>query len=769
MVQTRRGARSSLSLNTSQLSQRGSFSTGQLAHRSAAPSHRASTNSHRSSASSRVKVKTRISSKVSHSDMFEGRSPSVGKMEQLKEEDAPETQPSQLVLATSLSYAERAATQRHALWCEALQRDATRRAALETAWAVGRLSPPKVESPPQRGRILDPAREAMLQAMKPVDAAFLETYTTMYNWLDGYGKRPKVEQAPQPAVGVSDRSQSPPVRSPTFQQLLKPLVNSPSNRIFTCKHSLKLRQSYELDSPPAATEYLPAGSMVLVVERRTLPQGVERAAVKRVGSREGSLGWITVSRDDEASWQMRMERAAARKASRKAALEAAQAEAAAAAMAEAAGSTGSVEGAPAPADDAAAESAQAAAPAAKKEKDEVEKKEPSEKRPKGSKKKKDGDGGHGLSLTPSVELEALVRELKTKAVQEESKLDPSKKKLTVKLGEALLSRNTKIPELVASWAKRGVEPITKMQFRQSVRKLFEIACEGDSKNAVGSVPNVKEIDSLFEEFDDDKGGTLDVAELRNVLRGLKIAAVDAVKAEDPIRESAELYRQRARETQQVVDATRASELADARFEELRNNKSVGARLGALLQMRAIKIGDLTNRWDPDGNGIDMKEFVDNVLALGLDAQPDELNSLFVSLDEDGGGTLDGDELKHALKTLADAYEQAELDIVRLKKETVELAKVAKTAQVELRKQQKADEVEAAERQSAVEAERQLKEAEQRALRLERQAEIRAKREAKMAEQRAFEERVARQRQGSLIAASTGTGVRANTGPEKASE
>ena len=700
--------------------------------------------------------------------MFEGRSPSVGKMEQLKEEDANRD----AAFTTCSSYFfELRRARGHAATCPLVRSLATRcdeKGRLGNGMGRGTTFPPKVESPPQRGRILDPAREAMLQAMKPVDAAFLETYTTMYNWLDGYGKRPKVEQAPQPAVGFSDRSQSPPVRSPTFQQLLKPLVNSPSNRIFTCKHSLKLRQSYELDSPPAATEYLPAGSMVLVVERRTLPQGVERGCeARRFAGRQ--LGLDYCLKDDEASWQMRMERAAARKASRKAALEAAQAEAAAAAMAEAAGSTGSVEGAPAPADDAAAESAQAAAPAAKKEKDEVEKKEPSEKRPKGSKKKKDGDGGHGLSLTPSVELEALVRELKTKAVQEESKLDPSKKKLTVKLGEALLSRNTKIPELVASWAKRGVEPITKMQFRQSVRKLFEIACEGDSKNAVGSVPNVKEIDSLFEEFDDDKGGTLDVAELRNVLRGLKIAAVDAVKAEDPIRESAELYRQRARETQQVVDATRASELADARFEELRNNKSVGARLGALLQMRAIKIGDLTNRWDPDGNGIDMKEFVDNVLALGLDAQPDELNSLFVSLDEDGGGSLDGDELKHALKTLADAYEQAELDIVRLKKETVELAKVAKTAQVELRKQQKADEVEAAERQSAVEAERQLKEAEQRALRLERQAEIRAKREAKMAEQRAFEERVARQRQGSLIAASTGTGVRANTGPEKASE
>ena len=35
--------------------------------------------------------------------------------------------------------------------------------------------------------------------------------------------------------------------------------------------------------------------------------------------------------------------------------------------------------------------------------------------------------------------------------------------------QVLVARQVKIPETVASWAKRGVEPITKMQFRQNVR------------------------------------------------------------------------------------------------------------------------------------------------------------------------------------------------------------------------------------------------------------------------------------------------------------
>ena len=735
---------------------------GQQAHR-AAPSHRGALASYRGAGVQRSKARSRAISREHAESSNQTATPSRATRlsKHVEEHSSPPT-----VLATAMSYNERATRERHMLWCEALHRDAARRAALEAAWAKGTLSPPSTEIPASHRSAAtsgeaDAARQVALQTMKPVDKAFVGTYTTMFNWLDGYGTRPVT-----PPTAPHRQSPSPPRnRNPSFQQLLKPLVNSPSNRIFTCKHSLKLRKGYELDSPAANPEYLPAGAMVLVVERRSLPDGVERAAVKRVGCYEGSCGWITISRDDELSLQARAVRVA-RKAGRRAAILDAAAQAEAAAAAEAA-----VDAAAAAA--AAEEEAAAGEPAAAQpdgtpaysSKSAAEpKKEPAEKRAKGSRKKKDSDGGHGLSLTPSTELEALVTELKAKALAEDAKLHPSKKRNTVKLGEMLLTRQIKIPELVSSWAKRGVEPITRMQFRQNMRKLFEMACRDDASS--GAIPNVKEIDALFDHFDDDHGGTLDVGELRNVLKGLKTAAVDSIKEAEPIREAVELLRQRAKETQQVCDATRASEKADARFDELRGVKSVGARLGALLQMRAIKVNDLTTRWDPNGDGVDKKEFRENVLALGLEAQPSELDSLFESLDEDGGGTLDGDELKHALKTLADAFQQAELDVVRLKKETVELAKAAKSAQVELRKQQKADEFEAAEKQAVIAAARQAKDSELKAARLARQAEILARKEAIKAEQRAFEERVAAQRALGAIAASTGS-TKGAAAPEEA--
>ena len=45
----------------------------------------------------------------------------------------------------------------------------------------------------------------------------------------------------------------------------------------------------------------------------------------------------------------------------------------------------------------------------------------------------------------------------------------------------------------------------------------------------------------------------------------------------------------------AADKTRTSELADARLEELRNNKSVGARIGQLLIARNMKVADVVGR------------------------------------------------------------------------------------------------------------------------------------------------------------------------------
>lgn len=58
-------------------------------------------------------------------------------------------------------------------------------------------------------------------------------------------------------------------------------------------------QGCELDTPPASTPLLPAGSRVRIIERLTLPGGAVRASVARAGVYEGVVGWVTVAREPE--------------------------------------------------------------------------------------------------------------------------------------------------------------------------------------------------------------------------------------------------------------------------------------------------------------------------------------------------------------------------------------------------------------------------------------------------------------------------------------
>ena len=79
----------------------------------------------------------------------------------------------------------------------------------------------------------------------------------------------------------------------------------------------------------------------------------------------------------------------------------------------------------------------------------------------------------------------------------------------------------KVNELVSSWAKRGEEPINKMEFRQHVRKLLS----ADKTYKI----DMRQVDELFEELDEDHGGSLDVAELRLALKKLQDSASTAAK------------------------------------------------------------------------------------------------------------------------------------------------------------------------------------------------------------------------------------------------
>ena len=122
------------------------------------------------------------------------------------------------------------------------------------------------------------------------------------------------------------------------------------------------------------------------------------------------------------------------------------------------------------------------------------------------------------------------------------------------------------------------------------------------------------------------------------------------------------------------------------------------------------------------------EFRQHVRALGLEAASEDIDNLFKSLDDDGGGTLDMSEIRHALRKLQEEAAEEIKSERQQRRRMTELQKVARAAQMEWKKVKQADEAADAE---ATAAEARL--AEERALAA---AEARAAKAAALAEKKA---------------------------------
>ena len=134
------------------------------------------------------------------------------------------------------------------------------------------------------------------------------------------------------------------------------------------------------------------------------------------------------------------------------------------------------------------------------------------------------------ALLASTDIVAAIDELKAAATAVQAQLDGSSfHTLPVQLGKLLRERSADevtpgatIEKILRDWDPNRDGAVSRMEFRQGVRKLIEKA-------------DMKHIDALFAELDTDHSGELDIDETRVALKKLQKSATGATKGAEKVR------------------------------------------------------------------------------------------------------------------------------------------------------------------------------------------------------------------------------------------
>ena len=267
-----------------------------------------------------------------------------------------------------------------------------------------------------------------------------------------------------------------------------------------------------------------------------------------------------------------------------------------------------------------------------------------------------------------------AEELRQRAVEQLS-LSPqsgSSEGFASKLGHALLSNGVN-DDLLKHWDLNGNDKVSKVEFCVGIRKLLgvdkqqaRVASSGKGAKR-DTLKERAETEAIFDSIDVHHDGEVS---LPMIMKTLSRLAARVKNADAGAARALEVQGARQRTVAAALNTaaseTAALEVAESKGRALRHQATAGSldvRLGALLRSRNMRVGDVIHDWDDDGDGgIDKKEFVHHIHALGLrDATVADCNALFEQLDEDHSGELDMTELRHALKNLLDAATAAETE------------------------------------------------------------------------------------------------------------
>ena len=157
------------------------------------------------------------------------------------------------------------------------------------------------------------------------------------------------------------------------------------------------------------------------------------------------------------------------------------------------------------------------------------------------------------------------------------------------------------------------------------------------------------MDKLFDEWDPDGSGALELKEIEKLLRRGSTVKLDAKLqaggAGEIVMKSTTKHAIRKGKVER-----QGSVLLQGLDVDEDSDKSVAEQLRDALSKSAARVIDLFREWDDDGNGkVSKKEFHKAMGLLQFNVPAEDIDALFDSWDPDGSGLLTMDELQKELR------------------------------------------------------------------------------------------------------------------------
>ena len=220
------------------------------------------------------------------------------------------------------------------------------------------------------------------------------------------------------------------------------------------------------------------------------------------------------------------------------------------------------------------------------------------------------------------------------------------------LRDALQRSSARVVDLLTAWDTDGSGEIDKIEFRRAINHFGFDALD-------------EEIDAVFEEYDFNRSGTVELRELKQ-----KLNEVDKHFAAEGDKDYGMLARHNVRDVEwrdgskekQLEAIKELASTAKVDLAEAANAKDMAEQMRRVLGSNGARVVDLFRAWDVDDDGlVTKKEFRQAMVALGYQVPKHEVDGLFAMLDKDGGGTIEYKELNRFLRRDAKMGEDDETE------------------------------------------------------------------------------------------------------------